>query len=124
MSYNAEISAAATTAQDVLAQIQGMPEDGANLVGPNGTRYVGVFRLANPLEAASVETQMTAHGYVDKSVQVVTITRDQFTAPPYGWRRQNLTQLVPINQQCLVASAEFDDPFFYAFILLCKQPKN
>lgn len=123
MSLFTQIQSAATQAQSVLAQLGGMDAGAAgNFIGPDGQFYNLVFRAADAFEIQAGGREMTAHGYDDKSVLIATATRDQFTAPPTGWRRAKGTRLYPEPAtDCLIATVSFDDPLHYVFTLLTRQ---
>lgn len=121
MSYAQEMQDAAAEAQGILAQIQGMAATAAgNFIGPDGRPYTLVFRAADALESHAALSEMSSHGYGDKSLVIATATRDQFTADPLGWRRQKATRLTP-RAEVLILSVATDDPLHYVFNLVVRQ---
>jgi len=76
MSLFAEIQTAATEAQSTLAQMQGMPANGTNVLY-RGAEYVGTY---GPPQV--VEIMNPAGGYRKRFVVALTITRSQLTEAP------------------------------------------
>jgi hypothetical protein len=95
-----------------------------NVLGPTGTGYRGIFRPANAFEQMDADKEMTLHGFKDRTVQILLIPRQQFVAIPYDWRGKKIQQLTPVTQECTVQTANFDDAFFFSFVLLSKQPNR
>ena len=118
------MTAAALEAQGELAQITGMAEGAAgNFVGPDGRTYTMVFAAVDALAAQAAGMDMQSHGFGDKSFVIATATRDQFSAPPLGWRRAHGSRLVPSPAaDCLILSVGLDDPFLYTFAMALRQP--
>jgi hypothetical protein len=118
------LQSAFASAQRSIAVATGMSGTAAgNFLGPDGRAYTMTFRAADAFEVQSMSREMTLHGYDDRSVIIATATRAQFTAPPLAWRRQKCTRTVPDpSTECLVASVATDDPVFYSFVLLLRQP--
>jgi hypothetical protein len=117
MSMFAEMQVAATEAQSVIAQLQGVALNGFNFVGPDGRSYLMVFRTAD-----AFESQQLAHGYQDRSTVMATATRAQFSAPPLDWRRKKGTRTIPAPpKDAIIASVDDSDALHYTFTLLVKQ---
>lgn len=122
MSYGSQVAAAFNEAQWILAQMQGAPASGENLIGPDGNAYSAVFRPADAIDAQSVDREMTLHGYNDHSVMIALVTRDQFDAVPNDWKRKQATRTIPAPAKVFtVSSIGTDDPVHYALILVSKQ---
>jgi hypothetical protein len=119
------LAAAFASAQRSLAVATGMPAaTEGNFIGPDGASYTMTFRAADAFEVQSASREMLSNGYDDKSAQIATATRDQFTSPPLNWRRAKGTRTVPApSAECLIASVGIDDPFFYTFVLLFRQSR-
>jgi len=124
MSLSSEITAAATEAQGILAQLGGMAATATgNFTGPDGKPYTLAFRSADAFESQAAGMEMQGHGYADKSVVIATGTRAQFDVAPLGWRRQKGTRLIPAPQtEALILSVATDDPLHYVFTLVIRQP--
>lgn len=95
-----------------------------NVLSPAGVGYRGIFRPANALEQMDADKEMTLHGFKDRVVQILLIPRQQFAAIPYEWRGKKIQQLAPTAQECTVQSANFEDAFFFSFVLLSRQPNR
>lgn len=119
-----QMQADANEAQETLAQMTGKPKAKKNFVGPNGQLYTLVFRPADAFESEVAAREMTTYGYTDRSIVVGSASRDQFDDPPLDWRRKNATRVYPQpSAECLIASVNTDDPLFYVFTLLLRQPR-
>ncbi len=107
------LTTAAAEAQAVL---------GESLTGPDGRPYTGVFRSASAFEQAAAGQEMQSHGYGDKTLMVVAITRAQFGAPPYDWRRKKLFRGSTPPQEFSILTLNTDDRFWYIFPIVFRQP--
>jgi hypothetical protein len=119
MSLFAQLQSAATAAQATLAELTGAPAGRENVVGPDGALYFGVARPANAYEQAEAEARgLTSHGQMARSIVVLSITRDQFDAPPMAWAMQELTLRYPAPvRRCYIHAVNPDDPLSYVFTL-------
>ena len=124
MSLNSELQDAAAEAQGYLAQMGGMSETASgNFIGPDGEFKTMVFRAADAFEQQSAAREMSLHGYTDRAVVFAVASRDQFDGVPLDWRRKKCARLVPAPAtECLIADVSTDDPLFYTFVLLVRQP--
>jgi hypothetical protein len=120
MSIATKLRAASIEANGILAQVGGAASGAANLIGPDGRRYTGVFRSASAFEVAAAGSEMETHGYKDGEVMILTIPQAQFAFIPRNWRRQNLTRISPA-QNCRVASITITDSLLYGFVLFYRQ---
>lgn len=113
MSYHSEIQAAASEAQGVLAQIQGMSSaSGATNCILNGAEFVAVFG------SPRVRVIMNPGGSYRKIVEVpALLTRAQFTQPPKSEQELKRTDLTP-HQSYRVARVEDHDPHYYGLALV------
>jgi hypothetical protein len=122
MSYFDLLKSAATEAQSLLAQMQGMEPASAGNVLKDGAYYTCTPRAANAFELAAAGQEMGSHGFNDKSMLILSFTRDQFTGAPLNWRRGKLTLLQPAAQECTVVSVNTDDPLFYVLPVIVRGP--
>jgi hypothetical protein len=124
MSLAALMQSAATSAQRTLAQLGGAAAGAMNVLGPDGVKYLGVFRAANAFESAAVGAEMQAHGFTDAEVVILSMTRSQFSTVPLAWRRQQLSRL-DLSPAVVyrIHSVGTADSLHYSFTLLSRQGK-
>jgi len=92
MSFNDEITSAATEAQSYLAQMQGMSNGGTNLLLPSGKKVVATYGIPQTSFVPS-----PGGGYRKKHWLVATVTRDQLAAPPADQSRLVRTDVSPVQ---------------------------
>lgn len=111
MSLFAELTSAATQAQGIFAEMQGMSAGGTNFL-VNGFKGVGVWgasRVEEPINAGG--------GYKRKTWATLVATRSQFSIPLPASKQAILrTDIAP---QChyTVDSVNTDDPIFVTFVV-------
>lgn len=124
MSNYDELSAATdeATAETASAMDNRAVPTLTNVLGPRGESKRGIFRPASQLEQLDADKEMTLHGFKDRTLQILLIPRSQFASVPYEWRGKSITQLAPVARQCLVSELVEDDPYFFSFVLISRQP--
>jgi hypothetical protein len=112
MSFFAQQQAAATEAQSILAQLQGMDASAAGNVLYGGANYFGTF--GNPVVT---EVMNAMGGYRKRTTIPLTMTRDQFTAAPKTQDQLARTDQVPAITY-RIDSVDTDDPIHYVLELV------
>lgn len=114
MSYFAQMQAAASEAQSILAEMQGAPAGPAatNTLLPGGAKVLGVYGNPNV-----VFVPVLGGGYRKKTVTQLTITRPQLAAAPAP--NTNLMRL-DLNPQFkyLIESVDTQDPLLWVLTLV------
>lgn len=111
MGYHSELQAAASEAQSILAQMQGMEAGAAGNFLFNGKPFVGVF--GKPI----VDEMPVPGGGYRRSVRLpLTVTHDQEFAPD---RMKKITRIVPAPDQVYVIDSIDDhDPLVWELMLV------
>lgn len=100
-------------AQRVLARLQGLePGDTETNCLISGTAYLGVFGAASVVDEISA-----AGGYRRVARLQLTLTREQFTAPPVSKTKVVRTDISP-QIEYLVDSVDVNDPIHYTLLLV------
>jgi hypothetical protein len=112
MSFFAQQQAAATEAQSILAQLQGMDAGAVGNVLYGGANHFGTF--GNPVVT---EVMNAMGGYRKRTTIPLTMTRDQFTAAPKTQDQLARTdQTPPITYR--IDNVDTDDPMHYVIELV------
>lgn len=105
------ITAAATDAQNVIAEMQGAATDATNFL-VNGFAGKGVFGRAQVVDVPNV-----GGGYRKRSEVVLMATRDQFTIIPEPKQKLVRTDISPTITY-LIDVVDVNDPLHVTFILV------
>jgi hypothetical protein len=111
MSFAAEMLAASTEAQSVLAQIGGAAAGATNALY-NGAEYLAVYG-----QPVVMREMLASGGYRQRSLVQTTATKAQFDVPPVAnlnWVRTDTTPQITYRIQ----KVDLHDPFVFGLTLV------